>query len=424
MKRDIKNALDSFGVDKLWPEQEQALDPILRGQDVIISLRTGGGKSLLYQLPAFMDSPGEITLVLSPLIALQTDQVLSLRHKLGTCNVAGEAVIRLNSSLTVGQRDDALCRIQAGRAQLVYLSPEQLQNMEVQTALQSATVRRVVVDEAHVLARYATGFRKAYGKIGKWISTLPSVPQILALSATVTAEDIKEIKKTLGMKKPDILRFPIRRENLALAVRKIEMSKKESEQKRHRIMNEAVERALNDWDGAGSALIYCTTVEDVKRLSKWLRSRRWEVASYHGQQEKTKRAKTQALFLSGKVPVVVCTNAFGLGIDKPDVRLVIHAGLPLSLEGYVQELGRAGRDGKKATCVLLYSPSDFAKNKHIIVYSSGKKAANRAIKQLNALKELLHNDKCLWQGIERYFNKKSGEPCGRCQHCRSRKSLA
>lgn len=322
MSNNFKSVLAVLGIDMLRPEQEQALKPILNGQDVIISLRTDGGKFLLYQAPAFTDSQGEITLVFSPLIALQMAQVLSLRKKLTVSDAVGEEVIHLNSSMTAGERHKTLSQIQTDQVRLVYLAPEQLQNAEVRGVLRSATVRRVVVDEAHVLTQYAAGFRKAYGKIGEWISTLPSVPQILALSATVTVKDAKKIGKALGMNNADILRFPIRRENLKLVVRKMAMPKKCSFQEHYRIMNQAVERALNDWDREGSVLIYCPTVRDVKRLHKWLHARRWKVASYHvpWAAEKGQEGQNSGAVSQWKVPIVVFVPTPSGLSSTPDCR--------------------------------------------------------------------------------------------------------
>ena len=155
----------------------------------------------------------------------------------------------------------------------------------------------------------------------------------------------------------------------------------------------------------------------VKALHRWLKSRGYAVGKYHGKMKQAKRKQAQAAFMSGNKPIMVATNAFGLGIDKPDVRLVIHAGLPLSMDGYVQEIGRAGRDGKKSRCVLIYANSDFERNKRILSRSGGKKAVRRKLKRLYALQKLIDSSDCLWREIEHYFGEKKRKRCKKCCNC-------
>ena len=183
---------------------------------------------------------------------------------------------------------------------------------------------------------------------------------------------------------------------------------------------QSVERELSKWDEHGAVIIYCPTVQRVKRLYKWLIARDYPVSKYHGKMRHAKRSAAQAAFMFGKRPVMVATNAFGLGIDKPDVRLIIHAGLPLSMDGYVQEVGRAGRDGKKSRCVLFYTKSDFDRNKRTLSQSGGRKAVARRLKRLNALHGLVDSKKCLWRVIEKYFGEKPQKKCRKCCRCKSK----
>lgn len=303
--KDIYPALQTFGIEHLRDEQERALTPILAGRDVLVRLRTGGGKSLLYQLPALLDEPGSPTLVFSPLRALQRDQVQALERR-------GVHAALLNSDLSTSMHADIL-RDFAANGGLLYLAPEQLRREDVRTALVAAHVRRVVVDEAHILPQVEHAFRKDYRRIGPFIESLP------------------------------------------------------------------------------------------KRTTKWLRSHCYSVKSYHGKMKRRKRARVQDYFLTEKKPIIVATNTFGLGIDRPDVRLVVHAGLPIGIDAYTQEIGRAGRDGKKARAVLLYAPSDEYVVKNLIHSSRDPETVSRGKKRLKALKKVLREPNKVWKGITKYF---------------------
>ena len=405
----VADALHKLQIEKLRHEQEEPLRAILSGADVLVIMPTGGGKSLLYQLPALLDAGPSLTLVISPLRALQQDQVSALTEK-------GIRAAALNSDLT--QKEHAKILEEMCKAGgLLYLAPEQLENPMVESVLCEAKIARIAVDEAHTLLQVKDDFRKAYGRIGEFIETLPHRPQIVALTATATCGDIRRIRKSLRMYEDTrIFHAPVRRENLRLLIKNIEPSKKGIPLETIRFRT--VERMLDKWNCKGSVIVFCPTVKMVKQLHKWLKARDYAVSKFHGKMKPQKRKKSQDDFMCGKMPIMVATNAFGLGIDKPDIRMVIHAGLPLSLDGYVQEIGRAGRDGEKATCVLLYSMSDFGRNKNILSRSGGKKAVRRKLKRLQALRQLLDSDKCIWQGIEKYYGEEPREKCGKCCICR------
>lgn len=295
---------------------------------------------------------------------------------------------------------------------ILYSTPEQLQNPEVAEALRQADIARIAIDEAHMLPQVKDDFRKAYGEIGAFIETLPKRPQILALTATATPDDVKRTRKSLGMSEnTKVFRSPMRRDNLHLTIKQVKSDKSDT------IRFQAVERALSQWNRKGAVIVFCPTVKMVKRLHKWLKARDYPVGKYHGKMKQTKRKRAQDAFMSGEKPIMVATNAFGLGIDKPDVRMVIHAGLPLSLDGFVQEIGRAGRDGKKSHCILIYAKSDFERNKSIISQCGGKKAVRRKLKRLYALQKLIDSSDCLWREIEHYFGDKRQKRCGKCCNC-------
>lgn len=411
----VGEALTKLGIANLRLQQEAPMEAILNNEDVIVLMPTSGGKSLLYQLPAVME-PGSLTLVISPLKALQLDQVDALRSK-------GIRAAVLNSDLSAAEHRDVL-EDMTEHGGLLYLAPEQLRSPAVAEALQSCPIlTRIAVDEAHILPQAKDDFRKAYGKIGSFIDSLPRHPQVIALTATATRNDVARIRKSLGIPNAERFRTPLRRDNLHLCIKNIDNSKIRKGKRKpstENVLFQSVERELSKRDEDGAVIIYCPTVKLVKRLCKWLKARDYPVGKYHGKMKHAKRKAAQQAFMRGKKPIMVATNAFGLGIDKPDVRLVIHAGLPLSMDGYVQEIGRAGRDGKKSRCVLFFTKADFERNKRILSHSGGNKAIRRKLKRLNALHGLVDSKKCLWRVIEKYFGEKPQKKCEKCCRCRQK----
>ena len=411
----LYEGLQKLGITNLRQQQEAPMQAIFDGKDAIVLMPTAGGKSLLYQLPAVMDAAGKLTLVISPLKALQLDQVDALRSK-------GIRAAVLNSDLSA--EHSSVLEDMTRRGGLLYLAPEQLQNMAVADALRTANLTRIAVDEAHTLPQAKDDFRKAYGKIGSFIDSLSLHPQVIALTATATRKDVARIRKSLNIDNASMFRTPMRRDNLRLYIKRIDSSGKtrngKCSQSIEHTLFQSVERELSKWDEHGAVIIYCPTVKLVKRLCKWLKARDYPVGKYHGKMKHAKRKAAQQAFMRGKKPIMVATNAFGLGIDKPDVRLVIHAGLPLSMDGYVQEIGRAGRDGKKSRCVLFYTKSDFDRNKRTLSQSGGRKAVARRLKRLNALHGLVDSKKCLWRVIEKYFGEKPQKKCEKCCRCKQK----
>ncbi len=401
-------AMDMLGFSDLRPQQVEPVESAAQGNDTFVNLPTGSGKSAIFQLPAASYGPGGLSLNISPLKALQEDQVKKLRKK-------GIPVYLLNSDLSQAKRKKVLGKA-VTQGGLLYLAPEQLRNKEVRQTLLTADIALIAVDEAHILAHTQDDFRTAYGEIGDFIAGLPMRPTILAMTATCTRADRKVIVDSLGMKDVNKFIAPMRRDNLGLSVKLITTTANKREELEINRFN-AVERELAAWDDKGSAIVYCPTVKMVKKLYRWLKARDYRVGIYHGKMKRKKRKKEQRRFMSGKHSVMVATNAFGLGIDKPDVRLIIHAGLPLSLDGYVQEIGRAGRDGKKSRCVLFYSKSDFSVNERILKHSSSAETKYLKLRRLQALCELLKSHKCLWHEMEKYFGQKPKENCGKCCNC-------
>ena len=350
-----KRIAADLGVEKLREAQKKALHSIYEGRDVLAIMPTAGGKSLLYQVPAIYEQRNQLglTIVCSPLLALQRNQVEFLRkHDI--------PAVLLNSSLSQKERKKAFDNL--NEFPLLYVTPEQLRSKDLRQALKSVRVLRVVIDEAHMLPQATPTFRPAYGEIGEFIQELSSPVQIMALTATATPEDRGYIINALGMENPEIFRSPIRRENLHLYVKRIAPLNGEGNMEARLTDNfaQAVTDELTEWNGKGRAIVYAPFKKRAKAIRKWLKASGFKgVGLYTGDCNDKKRHKAMKRFQSGEIRVMVATSAFGLGINFPNVRLVIHAGLPFSMDEYAQECGRGSRDGKKARCVLFFSDKDL-----------------------------------------------------------------
>lgn len=393
----IYAAMRQLGVTRLRTKQSKVLSCILQNRDVLVRLCTGGGKSLLFQLPALLDEPGQLTLVFSPLLALQEDQVSALKKK-------GVRAALLNSSLSK-RRHAATLRDFVQNGGLLYLAPEQLRREDVRTALSTARVRRVVVDEVHILPQVDRGFRPAYAEIGAFIKSLRIPPQILAFTATATASDFSYIARSLHMDEPKRFLFSVKRPNIRISVKKFDVRGKDNVKRRKRMqrlkMLDAVLRQHRPRNGA--TIVYCPTVNDVKRTTKYLRGEKYSAKAYYSELPKGEKSVCTVISSRKSVRSSLRRTPFGLGIDRPDVRLVVHAGLPLGIDAYAQEIGRAGRDGKKARAVLLYTPTDFADASRIIRQNNDDTTDYRGEKRLDALKKVIAEPKKAWKGIAKYF---------------------
>ena len=330
---------ERFGYPDFRPPQIRAVEAVLRGRDALVVLPTGGGKSLCYQVPALVR--GGLTVVISPLISLMKDQVETLEKR-------GVAAAYINSTLGAAASSDRMARVRDRSLQLLYLSPERLEAGRTLEHLAAAGVRLLAVDEAHCISEWGHDFRPSYRRLGVMRDRLGGI-QTIGLTATATPQVRRDIVQQLALREPEIAVAGFDRTNLTYHVRRVPGER----EKDHETI--ALLRAES-----APAVVYTPTRKAVERITSLLVRARVRATAYHAGLANTARQRAQDAFMEGRTRVIVATSAFGMGIDKPDIRLVVHHAMPGSLEAYYQEAGRAGRDGKDSTCILLHTARDRA----------------------------------------------------------------
>ena len=396
-----------FGYDSFRPGQEDIVRRLLAGQDVLAVMPTGAGKSICYQVPALL-LPG-ITIVVSPLVSLMKDQV-------GALVQAGVAAAFLNNSLNDNQKALMLRRAREGWYKIIYVAPERLEMPGFQRFAQERPISMVTVDEAHCISQWGQDFRPSYLRIKAFVDGLPSRPVVGAFTATATAHVRDDIREQLALQKPYEVTTSFDRPNLYFETRRALPSQKPKE---------LLDLVLKEGSNAG--IVYCSTTRQVDETARLLQSRGIRAAAYHAKLDADTRRQNQDDFLYDRVQVMVATNAFGMGIDKPNVRFVIHYNMPKDLESYYQEAGRAGRDGQPARCTLLYSGTDVRTIRFFIEKEMEAdnglpadvkaEAARKAEERLKYMTFYSTTQDCLRGFLLHYFGEAAPKKCGNCSCC-------
>ena len=399
-----KEALKAvFGYDSFRPGQEAVINAILEGRDILAVMPTGAGKSLCYQVPAMLLSG--ITLVISPLISLMQDQVKAL-------NEAGVNAAFINSSLSEKELNDTFKNAYKGHYKIIYVAPERLMSEGFISFAKSVEISMVTVDEAHCISQWGQDFRPSYMDIAEFINILDKRPIISAFTATATQNVREDIICSLGLSDPYFLVTGFDRENLFFQVDK--------PQNKERFILDFIGRHRGE-----SGIIYCATRKNVDSLYTLLRKQHISVGKYHAGMSNEERKQMQNDFVFDYTSIVIATNAFGMGIDKSNVRFVIHYNMPSSMENYYQEAGRAGRDGLNSECILLFSPQDIIINRFLLEHKDfsdvdpidAMTIRERDIKRLQIMEGYCYTTECLRNYILKYFGEDPKKPCDDCGNC-------
>lgn len=382
----------NFGYSTFRPGQEDIISALMQNQDVLGVLPTGGGKSVCYQLPALL-KPG-LTIVISPLISLMHDQIDSLKQH-------GIAADFINSTLSQQEYAEIRSRLRRGDLKLLYIAPERLENRSFIEEISRLPLTMIAVDEAHCVSQWGHDFRQSYRQISSFIDALPQRPTIAAFTATATELVRQDIIEQLQLSEPNVFINSFDRPNIKFTVK--EPSNKMAEVK-------AYLKNTNE-----SVIIYAQTRKNVDQIHEHLKKDGYPVAKYHAGLSVEARSKSQDDFIYDRAKIMVATNAFGMGIDKTDVRKVIHYNMPTDLEGYYQEAGRAGRDGLESEAILLFGKQDIVSSKFLI----GNSQDPTSISRLDTMIHYANHTSCLRNFILNYFGEARDVDCMNCSSCLS-----
>ncbi|MEK3733865.1 MULTISPECIES: DNA helicase RecQ [Paenibacillus] len=392
-----------YGYPDFREGQKKIVDSLLRGRDTLGIMPTGGGKSICYQIPALMH-PG-LTLVISPLISLMKDQVDAL-------TTAGISAAYINSTLSGKEVNERIRAAKRGDLKLLYVAPERLELDWFREEMAGLDISIVAVDEAHCVSQWGHDFRTSYLAVAPFVDALPQRPIVAAFTATATPEVMEDMQRLLQLDQPQVFVTGLGRDNL-------EMSVLRGENKREFIMDYAASHAHQ------SGIIYAATRKDVDDLCQRLQAQGIAAGRYHAGMSDAERAESQEAFLYDDIRVIVATNAFGMGIDKSNVRYVIHYNMPKNMESYVQEAGRAGRDGEPSQCILLFSPQDIITQKFLIEQNpQDSERKHNEYRKLQQMIDYCYTTRCLRSAMLDYFGEAHDDkPCGTCSSCTDDREL-
>ena len=385
-----------YGYTSFRKGQENIITSIINKEDVLAIMPTGGGKSICYQVPALcLDG---ITIVISPLISLMKDQVDALK-------TMGVKARLINSSLSNSEYSEVLEEIENDECKIIYIAPERLDSMEFVNIIRGKNISQVAIDEAHCVSQWGHDFRVSYKKIPYFINRLDKRPIVTAFTATASNEVREDIINILNLHNPAVYITGFDRENLSINI--VKSSSK------NKYTLDYVENHKNE-----SGIIYASTRKEVETIYEGLLKRNYSVAKYHAGLSNEARKEYQENFINDDIKIMVATNAFGMGIDKPNIRWVLHYNMPQSIENYYQEIGRAGRDGEDSECVLLFSPGDVHTQKYLVEVGIENPERKRVqYKKLQQIVDLVYSNTCYRKNILNYFGEIFLDDCNNCSNC-------